>query len=822
MAVALCFVGVLAKEYGTNINRYGNAGKINGREAFRHNNFFQTKQGATNALRDFGRFDGQALNDYRNGNKNIAQANDYGSKQGKANQQANTAAQAFQQQEGRFSEIANQIASAGKRKGYHADSVGKYDKKDDNRAQGYNAAAANKKAYNRGKVFNDKIDYAFNKKFDQNLSERGGFEEENGHNAHKLDEYRDKQKARKVLKGDHTAANSRNDAQRALKESNYRQNAAQKHVQAGSYGKSDKNLDKAGATQDAQAVQFDRKDSKFVSEDKGKQQAISQKDRFANKDNVAGRQAAASHAGDQIHADKKYYGGHGKDNNHNTGTVGYGNNGGRSSGTGVGNRGTGSHGEGSGGLSNHKYGENAQQIDNSKLHATEKAGAVDRRLQDYLKSRNKLDFAQIKSLRDQRNGKFAQGVHSAENKGYNSKQGEAAKAASGGDKKLADAAAHSQAKAAKHDSDEAAFDKENYRKRLQDSNENYRKRKQFYHDKKSGGNNIERLLYNRKRVENEFGQTQAAEKQHKSQFQKAHASQKHNRASRKDDYDDEKKSSNGYQLNNHKKQATGKSHKSAAKAAKAQSYGAGHKKAISQQNFAQGQNHVQRKEQDLRDKALGSNDQRILGQHHALSRDQQNAGNGGGSLGGIGGKDLFSNLGGGIHSGARRGAGAGVGIGGSDSASHKTGGIHGQQMGYGNTNPGYKGGNSGSSFQRGRASYGTGSNKGIGTGSGYGNHNSGSSYTNGINGIGQRTYGGNANNARSSFQMHPFGFGSSFGFLGNNGGYGKQHGRNRFSGGYPSSFASSSSLLNGFRAPSFQFGTPQNSFRTNANFGRLY
>ncbi|XP_041357649.1 LOW QUALITY PROTEIN: keratin, type I cytoskeletal 9-like [Gigantopelta aegis] len=837
VAVVLCIAGVVAEGYGTNINKYGNAGRITGREAFKHNNFLQGKQGATNALRDFGRFDGQALNDYRSGNKNVAQANDFGSKQGKANQQANTAAQAFQQQEGRFSQIANQIASAAKRRGYHSDSVGRYDKKDDNRAQGYNAAAANKKAYNRGKVFNDKIDYAFNKKFDQNLSERGGFEEENGHNAHKLDEYRDKQKARKVLRGDHTAANSRNDAQRALKESNYRQNAAQKHVQAGSYGKSDKNLDKAGATQDAQSVQFDRKDSKYASEDKGKQQAISKKNHFANKDAVAARQAAASHAGDQLHADKKYYGGHGDPNSQNSGTVGYGNNGGHGGagtggGAGAGRRGSGSHGEGSGGLSNHKYGENAQQLDNSKVHAAEKAGAVNARLQDYLKSRNKIDFAQIKSLRDHRNGKFAQGVHSAENKGFNSKQGQAAKTASGGDKKLADAAAHSQAKAAKHDFDEAAFDKENFRKRLQDSNENFRKRKQFYHDKKSGGNNVEKLLYNRKRVENEFGQTQAAEKQHQNQFQKAHASLKHNQASRKDGFDDVKKTSNGYQVNNQNKQAAGKSHKAAANAAKAQSYGAGHKKAISQQNFGQGQHHVQRKEQDLRDKALGSNFQRVLGQNHALARQQQHTGNGGGSLGGIGGNNLFSSLGGGnggLHSGASRGVNGGIGVGvgvgiGGGSALHGSGGNHGggRQGGYGNRNRG-------SSFQRGRGSYGTGPNRFAGRGSGLGGRTSGSSYTNGINSIGQRTYGNNGNGRSSFGGQRPFGFGSSFGFLGNGGsngggnggGYGNQRGGNHRSGGYPTSFGSSS-LLSSFRTPSFRFGTPQNGFRTNAQFGRLY
>ncbi|XP_067660488.1 keratin, type II cytoskeletal 2 epidermal-like [Haliotis asinina] len=602
VVTALCVAAALA-EYGTNINSYGSGARDQSRSVYQDSSFGRNQGKSSKSLRDLNSFNGAQNRQAQSGRNYNGRANQFGQKSAKAAENGNRAAQNFAKQDAKYDEVARQIADAGYSQGYQSAAQGKYDKLDDNRARGFNGAAANKKAYNRGKVFNDNISYGFDKKFDQDLSERGGFEEENGHNAHKLDEYRDKQKARKLLRGDHSAANARQDAQHALKESKYSQNAAQKQAANGKYGNSDKKLDKAGASQDAQAVQYDRKDSKFHAEDAGRQQAVKKANDFANKDNAFGRRAAASQAGAQGHADKKYYAGHGNNGHHGgiTGGTGYGNTGVHGS-----TSGTGTHGEGSGGNTNHKYGANAKQVDQGREHLAQAAGATDAALKEYKQASNKGQFAQLKSLHDQRNGKFAQGVHDAQNNGFNAKNSQAAKTASGDDKKYADAAAQSNAKAAKHDLDEAAFDKENFKRNQQDRNENFKKLKRFYHDKKSGGNNLERLSYNRKRVENEFGETQAAQKEHQNQYDKAHKSAKHNQAQRKDNFQDAKKASNGFSLHKANRLSHGNSYNQATGFSKAAQQASGNKKDIAEADFANNRDALSKQQKTLDDHAVRS------------------------------------------------------------------------------------------------------------------------------------------------------------------------------------------------------------------------
>ncbi|XP_071088974.1 sericin 1-like [Haliotis cracherodii] len=605
----------------TNINSYGGGGSDKFRGVFQESSHAQNQAKSTKALKDHDSFGGARDRFFQDGNKYNGHASGFGQDNAKASAHGNKAEQNFAKQDAKYDEIARQIADASKVTGHQTASEGKYDNVDNNRARGYNSAAAKKNAYNRGKVFNDNISYGFDKKFNQDLSEKGGFEEESGHTSHKLDELQDKEKARKLLRGDHSAANARQDAQHALKESKFNQNAAQRQAAHGKYGKNDKKLDKAGTTNDAQAILYDRKDSKFSEEDKGQQKAVNNANQFAKKDNLFGRQAAASHAGARGHADKKYYGAHGNDGH---GSVGVG-------GHGVDINGV--HGEGTGGSNDHQYGEHQDQVDQGKEHLAQKAGTSDAALKQFDQSKKKQDFAQIKSLKNERNGKFAQGVHNAENNGFSDKDSHASKAASGDDRKYADAAAQSNAKAAKHDLDEELFDKENLKRKQHDQSENFKKLKRFYHDKKSGGNNFERLKYNRKRVENEFGNTQAAQKEQQGQFDNAHKSAKHNAASRKDNYQDAKKASRGFSLNKANRDSAAKSNINAHTFDKAAQQAHGNKKDIAESDFKNQKDSLQQKQQKLHDNTIGAFGVSADGYKNAKAQEKQSSGS---VLGGTG------------------------------------------------------------------------------------------------------------------------------------------------------------------------------------------
>ncbi|XP_055958854.1 uncharacterized protein LOC126830449 [Patella vulgata] len=217
-------------------------------------------------------------------------------------------------------------------------------------------ASAKKNSFNRGKVLNDNISYGFDKKFNKHVGEKGGFEEELGSNSHKLDEFRDRQRALNFRRGNHASNFNKADAKKALRESDFNKNAAQKALQ----------------------------------------------------------------------------------NN------------------------------------------------------------------DYQRAKDLIDRDEVKSLRDSRRGNLKNAVHSAENGGFNNNNAVAAKTASSKNRQFADAAAKKTASQAQKDLDEAKIDKENSKRVLSDRNQNQRKLKRFFHDKLEGGNNFERLNFNRKRIESDF------------------------------------------------------------------------------------------------------------------------------------------------------------------------------------------------------------------------------------------------------------------------------------------------------------------------------
>ena len=435
-------------------------------------------------------------------------------------------AQAANQNFGKFSNnfgfIAKQIRDEALRNSVALKDDAKYRRSNVNSARGANQANARKTQYDKGDFLDDAINYAFSKKFDKSSSENGGFEEENSRKRKDLKLIDEREKDRKLISNDEKIQRSHSDGQKAAKDSAWKSNAAQRQGQQSAYGSSDQRKDQAGERSDDRTLDFDRKDSKYVETEKGRDEAVRKAQDVANQ--VAGysNEADADALSNRKVNDKKYYGGKevGRDPAYAGHEGGYGPDNAVEAVNAV--SADKQKLEGSGGIIYSGFDENARQSEKGKELSAANARSSAEAINDYQRNKDKLAFDQVRGLHDQTQGQFKQGLQDASSKGYSGNNAEAAKSAAEWDQTAAAAQSRSDLDAKEKKENEALRERSYSRKIKNDDNETFLRRKQFYHNKKEGGNNDEKLKYNRKKNARNFGAADEADLSKQNAFENLH------------------------------------------------------------------------------------------------------------------------------------------------------------------------------------------------------------------------------------------------------------------------------------------------------------
>ncbi|KAK7491138.1 hypothetical protein BaRGS_00017575 [Batillaria attramentaria] len=483
-------------------------------------NFNNDARDRVGQRRDLSRLDGSAEERARWAGQSAVRDNALAQNEQALRERVRAANQQFGRNSNNFGNIAKQIRDEALRNQYVIKDDAQYRRNNLNNAEGSNAANARKTAFDRGEALDDNINYVFNKKFDKASSENGGYEEENGRNLRRLDLLDEREKDRKLLRGDSEVSRSQNDEQKALKDTEWKSNAAQKQAQEGKYGFADRRVDQAGERSDDRTLDFDRKDSRYLENETGRDEAVRLAKDLAEQANGYNNQAAAQADANRKVADKKYYGGQevGKDPNL-AGHTGY--DGGVAAAAAVVN-GDKAKKEGSGGAIRSGFDENAAQLESGNELARANAVSAAQAVNDYQRNRDKLAFDQVRGLQDRTQGQFKQGLQDAASQGFSGNSAEAAKSAAQWDREAAAAQSASDLDAKERNENEALRDRNYYRKLQNDENETFSRRKQFFHNKKDSGSNDENLKYNRKKNARNFGATDEADLAKRNNFRVTH------------------------------------------------------------------------------------------------------------------------------------------------------------------------------------------------------------------------------------------------------------------------------------------------------------
>ncbi|RUS83008.1 hypothetical protein EGW08_009245 [Elysia chlorotica] len=412
-----------------------------------------------------------------------------------------------------FGNIVQQIRDEGLKNAYKIKDAAKYARKDEDQANGFNAANAKKNAFDRGSNLEDNINYKFNKKFNKQSSESGGFEDENGRKFSKLDLIDEREKDEAVKKIDNAVSRRQNDQQQAIKESDWRAAANQVQAQGGQFGFGDRRLEAAGERSDDRAIDYNRKDNKFRENESGIDSAIRLAKDLAEQAAGYRNEAGANADSSRIVKDKKYYGGE---------ETGKGAQAGYANSAGPGARGPQARNEGSGGRINSGFAENADQKERGEELARATAlSAADAR-NEYERLKDRVVYDEVRGLKDRAQGAFRQGLSDTANQGFSKNAAEAAKHSSEKDKSFAGAASASDFAAKQKELQEALRDRDYFLKKQNDETETFTRRKQFFHNKNEGGNNDEQLKYNRNKKAREFGAAEEADLAKQNQFARSH------------------------------------------------------------------------------------------------------------------------------------------------------------------------------------------------------------------------------------------------------------------------------------------------------------
>lgn len=366
--------------------------------------------------------------------------------------------------------------------------------------------------FRQGKRNHDGIDYAFDKKFNTRNHEDGGYEYSESSDSHALDDYADRKSLYDKKRSDHVAQAAKADAQSADREASNSNKAAASQASADKFGRDyDSNSWAKGTNKDHQIKGEEARGGNRYWQD-ASDRALDAYNDLTQRDSNALKQS--NEFGD---ADGKYgYGVAGANGYAPTGHA--------------------SHGE-----DLKKYGaaavyaKGAGAADLARLWDQSAQNSLKKSAKDSTKDEGKTSFSKDQWRSDKEQAYNRDQSAEGNDEGFSDWRTEKDASDSGHDAKSANAASQAAASQGRWDLDEAQWNAENRRRNLSDRKANKKVNKKFFANKLNGGDNWERLNYDRDQVDDVFGYKSGVKKDVSNSAREGHANSAYDAAAKKAD-----------------------------------------------------------------------------------------------------------------------------------------------------------------------------------------------------------------------------------------------------------------------------------------------
>lgn len=347
--------------------------------------------------------------------------------------------------------------------------------------------------FRKGRRNHDNIDYGFDKKFNTHNREDGGYEYNESSDSHALDDIANKKALYDKRRSDHAAHAAKADAQSADRKTAFAQKAAAAAASADKYGRDyDSAAHSNGRNKElAQKLDASQAGNRYWSD--ARDRAVDAYSDLAARDSNAARQSKKAGDLDGKLGSADY--GYGL-----AGVKGYAPK-------------PGAYPFGAGkGIAAADYAKRAGAADLAKLWDQSQENRLKKTAKDSTRDQAKSSFSKDQWLNDKVQGFDRDQAAKSNDHGYSDWANKGDKSASGYDAKSADAASKSAAQQGRWDLDENQWNEEARNRKLQDRKANRKVSKKFYNNKENGGDNWERLNYDRDQIDDVFGHNAGVKK----------------------------------------------------------------------------------------------------------------------------------------------------------------------------------------------------------------------------------------------------------------------------------------------------------------------
>jgi len=197
------------------------------------------------------------------------------------------------------------------------------------------------------------------------------------------------------------------------------------------------------------------------------------------------------------------------------------------------------------------YAKGAGAADLARLWDQSEQNSLKKSAKDSSKDEGKTSFSKDQWLSDKEQAYNRDQAANGNDQGFSDWRAEQDSANQGHDAKSANAASQAAASQGRWDLDEAQWNAENRRRNLSDRKANKNVNKKFYTNKVNGGDNWERLNYDRDQVDDVFGYKAGVKKDASNSARDSHANSAYDAAAKKAD------SARAYQSDDWEKSADG-------------------------------------------------------------------------------------------------------------------------------------------------------------------------------------------------------------------------------------------------------------------------
>ncbi|XP_041357648.1 filaggrin-2-like [Gigantopelta aegis] len=471
----------------------------------RYTNHGKAVFGTHAGKRVFGRYAGAASGYRADGARYADRSGQYAQRTHHHNNNANGAASHYAQKAARVGDHAHNAAAHNNFAGYHGKDRAAFNHKDNGAKSAASSKYNRQDYYKKGDVYGDNVHYGFDKKYNKHANDDGVYVINDHSDQHSLDDYRDHHDKANRLLGDHAHSNYKSNNAYANRNSKYGHGAANKHYNDAKYGADAAHHSKYDGAKAAHDSKYGRNAGSSKYYDQAHDSHANKYDDFAAHNAAFGRKSAAkSAAPNGVQYGHRQNGGFGQRQGYNGGVRN--------------------------GVAGH--GGAASRFDTAAKHANHRAGRYGHKQADHLRNKGAGAYNELRYHNDHGKRQHETGAGAAHNKGYHHAGAASAAARNGFNYKNAAARSHHGNTGANHNLYQDQHVANNLKRVYHDKASNHKLYKKFHHSSNTGGNNYERLLYNRNKYNDRFGgqahgQNAAAKSAHRSFNHGSHAASAH-------------------------------------------------------------------------------------------------------------------------------------------------------------------------------------------------------------------------------------------------------------------------------------------------------